>query len=46
MCNCGRRGTLREGYCIYCLEKDQSWRTWQQVLQLIASVGCKPSVKV
>jgi len=43
MCNCGRRGTRREGCCIYCREKDQDWREWQQVFQLIAKAGGKPS---
>lgn len=36
-CNCGRRGTPHEGHCVYCMEKDQSWRIWQTVKQVMAS---------
>ena len=35
-CICGRRGTEREGHCMYCMEKDQSWRIWQQAKEIMA----------
>lgn len=40
-CNCGRRGTRREGCCIYCVEKNQDldWRIRQQVREIIAAAS-------
>jgi hypothetical protein len=35
-CNCGRKGTPREGCCIYCKEHDPDWRMWVAVQRIIA----------
>lgn len=35
-CNCGRRGTRREGCCIYCMEQNLDWRIWQTVRKIVA----------
>jgi len=38
-CNCGRRGTQREGHCIFCQEKNITWRIAVQVRQIINAAG-------